>query len=56
MAILYVWVNTKHDDNDLIYVTSGDSTLELEKLQVEVLENESVFDATKRTIQTLKGE
>ncbi len=54
--IVYAWVNTKHPEDDLVYATSLDSTLELEKIEVQVEEGQSVIQAVKNKIQEKKGE
>lgn len=56
MKTIYVWVNSKHEDLDLIYASSVDNTLELEKLEVQIENGESVFEATKRKLREIKGE
>ncbi len=53
---VYTWVNTKHPEDDLVYATSFDSTLELEKIEVQVEEGQSVIEAVKNKIQEIKGE
>lgn len=54
MKTVYAWVNTKHPEDDLVYATSLDSTLELEKIEVQVEEGQSVIQAVKNKLEEMK--
>lgn len=49
---LAIWVDTRHPQRDLIFATSKDTLVELEKIVLEVDESKSIIEQVKSHLET----